>query len=122
MIGSLLAGTEEAPGKIVSHEGRRFKSYRGMGSAEAMKDGVKYRYQQCFIPEGVTGRVPYKGKTSEVLYQLVGGLKSGMNYCGSENISELQKKAKFVRITTAGMQESHSHNIYITQEAPNYRK
>ncbi len=126
MIGSLLAGTEEAPGQVIIYEGRKFKSYRGMGSMEAMEKGSKDRYFQeaeddvkKLVPEGISGRVPYKGMVSEVLYQLVGGLKAGMGYCGAGTIEDL-KKAKFVRITAAGVRESHPHDIHITREAPNY--
>ncbi len=125
MIGSLLAGTEEAPGKVIIYEGRKFKSYRGMGSLEAMEDGSKDRYFQDaeddikkLVPEGIVGRVPYKGLVSEVLYQLVGGLKAGMGYCGANNIDTLSR-SKFVKITTAGSNESHPHAIFIPLEAPN---
>lgn len=128
MIGSLLAGTEEAPGEVILYEGRKFKSYRGMGSLEAMEDGSKDRYFQDaeddikkLVPEGIVGRVPYKGLVAEVLYQLVGGLKAGMGYCGAKNIETLGE-AKFVKITTAGVNESHPHDIYITREAPNYSR
>jgi len=128
MIGSLLAGTEEAPGELIIYEGRRFKSYRGMGSIEAMETGSKDRYFQDveddikkLVPEGISGRVPFKGSVSEVLYQLVGGLRAGMGYCGSKNIEKL-KQAKFVKITVAGVQESHPHDIAITREAPNYSR
>lgn len=128
MVGSLLAGTEEAPGKVIIYEGRKFKSYRGMGSLEAMEDGSKDRYFQDteddikkLVPEGIVGRVPYKGLVSEVLYQLIGGLKAGMGYCGASNIDTLSK-AKFVKITTAGAKESHPHDIFITREAPNYSR
>lgn len=128
MIGSLLAGTEEAPGELIIYEGRRFKSYRGMGSLEAMETGSKDRYFQDveddikkLVPEGISGRVPFKGSVSEVLYQLVGGLRAGMGYCGSKNIEKL-KQAKFVKITAAGVQESHPHDISITREAPNYSR
>lgn len=126
MIGSLLAGTEEAPGEIIIYEGRKFKTYRGMGSVEAMESGSKDRYFQDaeddvkkLVPEGIVGRVPYKGLVSEVLYQLVGGLRAGMGYCGSASIEDLQK-AQFVKITAAGVRESHPHDIAITREAPNY--
>jgi len=128
MIGSLLAGTEEAPGEVIIYEGRKFKSYRGMGSVEAMEDGSKDRYFQDaeddvkkLVPEGIVGRVPYKGLVSEVLYQLSGGLKAGMGYCGAASIDDL-KKAKFVKITASGSKESHPHDIYITREAPNYTR
>ncbi len=128
MIGSLLAGTEEAPGEIIIYEGRRFKSYRGMGSIEAMEDGSKDRYFQDveddikkLVPEGISGRVPFKGSVAEILYQMVGGLKAGMGYCGAKNLEKL-KNAKFVKITPAGMQESHPHDVTITREAPNYSR
>jgi IMP dehydrogenase len=128
MVGSLLAGTEEAPGEIIIYEGRRFKSYRGMGSIEAMEDGSKDRYFQDveddikkLVPEGISGRVPFKGSVAEVLYQLVGGLRAGMGYCGANNLEKL-KNAKFVKITTAGVTESHPHDVSITREAPNYSR
>ncbi len=128
MIGSLLAGTEEAPGEVILYEGRKFKTYRGMGSVEAMEDGSKDRYFQDaeddikkLVPEGIVGRVPYKGMVNEVLYQMVGGLRAGMGYCGSSNIDSLQK-AKFVKITNAGSIESHPHDIQVTREAPNYSR
>lgn len=128
MIGSLLAGTEEAPGDVIIYEGRRFKSYRGMGSIEAMEDGSKDRYFQDveddikkLVPEGISGRVPFKGLVSEVLYQLVGGLRAGMGYCGAKNLEKL-KTAKFVKITAAGVNESHPHDVTITREAPNYSR
>jgi IMP dehydrogenase len=126
MIGSLLAGTEEAPGEVVLYEGRRFKTYRGMGSVEAMEDGSKDRYFQDaeddikkLVPEGIVGRVPFKGRVGEIVYQMVGGLKAGMGYCGAADITALQQ-AKFVKITTAGSRESHPHDISIQKEAPNY--
>ena len=126
MIGSLLAGADEAPGEMILFEGRKFKSYRGMGSVEAMEEGSKDRYFQDaeddikkLVPEGIVGRVPYKGLVDEVLYQLVGGLRAGMGYCGARTISELQA-ARFVKITAAGVRESHPHDISITREAPNY--
>ena len=128
MIGSLLAGTEEAPGEMIIYEGRKFKSYRGMGSLEAMDDGSKDRYFQDaeddikkLVPEGISGRVPFKGSVAEVLYQLVGGLKAGMGYCGAKNLDKL-KSAKFVKITAAGVHESHPHDVTITREAPNYSR
>jgi IMP dehydrogenase len=128
MIGSLLAGTEEAPGELIIYEGRRFKSYRGMGSLEAMEDGSKDRYFQDveddikkLVPEGISGRVPFKGSVAEVLYQLVGGLKAGMGYCGAKNLEKL-KSSKFVKITAAGVHESHPHDVSITREAPNYSR
>ncbi|HHY04325.1 MAG TPA: IMP dehydrogenase [Thermoanaerobacterales bacterium] len=123
MIGSLFAGTEESPGEIEIYKGRSFKVYRGMGSLGAMEQGSKDRYFQedakKFVPEGVEGRVPYKGAISETVYQLVGGLRAGMGYCGAKNIKELQN-AKFIRITPSGLRESHAHDIYITKESPNY--
>lgn len=128
MIGSLLAGTEEAPGEMIIYEGRKFKSYRGMGSLEAMEDGSKDRYFQDaeddikkLVPEGISGRVPFKGLVAEVLYQLVGGLRAGMGYCGAGNLAKL-KKARFVEITPAGFHESHPHDVAITREAPNYSR
>ncbi|MEX0884124.1 MAG: IMP dehydrogenase [Cyclobacteriaceae bacterium] len=127
MIGSILAGTEEAPGEIIIFEGRKFKSYRGMGSLEAMDSGSKDRYFQDaeenikkLVPEGIVGRVAFKGLVSEVLYQLVGGLQAGMGYCGTATIADLQEKGRFVKITAAGARESHPHDISITREAPNY--
>ncbi len=126
MIGSMLAGTDEAPGEIVIYEGRKFKAYRGMGSLEAMEDGSKDRYFQDaeddikkLVPEGIVGRVPFKGKVAEILYQMSGGLKAGMGYCGARDITQLQD-AKFIKITTAGVKESHPHDIMIQKEAPNY--
>ncbi len=128
MIGSLLAGTEEAPGEVILYEGRKFKSYRGMGSIEAMEDGSKDRYFQDaeddikkLVPEGIVGRVPFKGLVQEVLYQITGGLQAGMGYCGAKDIPTMQQ-AKFVKITGAGARESHPHDVYITREAPNYSR
>lgn len=129
MIGNLFAGTDEAPGEIVLYQGRTYKVYRGMGSIEAMKEGrVKDRYLSCeeedplkLVPEGVEGRVPYRGALSMCIYQLVGGLKAGMGYLGCRNVKELREKARFVRITQAGLRESHVHDVIITKEAPNYR-
>lgn len=124
MIGSLFAGCEESPGAMEIYQGRSFKVYRGMGSLGAMKKGSSDRYFQegskKFVPEGVEGRVPYCGMLSEVVYQLIGGLRSGMGYCGSANLQELKEKARFVKITSAGLVESHPHDIFITKEAPNY--
>ncbi|WP_154855178.1 IMP dehydrogenase [Cyclobacterium xiamenense] len=127
MIGSILAGTEEAPGEIIIFEGRKFKSYRGMGSLDAMESGSKDRYFQDaednvkkLVPEGIVGRVAFKGLVSEVLYQLVGGLRAGMGYCGTATIEDLMNKGKFVKITAAGVRESHPHDVSITREAPNY--
>ncbi|MBQ2877898.1 MAG: IMP dehydrogenase [Bacteroidaceae bacterium] len=128
MIGSLVAGTEESPGDTIIFNGRKFKSYRGMGSLEAMENGSKDRYFQAdtqdkkkLVPEGIAARVPYKGTLYEVIYQLVGGLRSGMGYCGAPDIKTLHN-AKFVRITNAGVQESHPHDVSITSEAPNYSR
>ena len=128
MIGSLFAGVEESPGETIIYEGRRFKTYRGMGSLEAMQHGSKDRYFQDaeddikkLVPEGISGRVPYKGTMAEVIYQLVGGLRAGMGYCGAKDIKALQQ-AKFIRISPAGVAESHPHDIFITSEAPNYSR
>jgi IMP dehydrogenase len=125
MIGSLFAGTDESPGETILYQGRTFKSYRGMGSTSAMAISSADRYGQeqnaKLVPEGIEGRVPYKGPLSELVFQLVGGLKSGMGYCGAANIGELQRIAKFVRVTSAGLRESHVHDVIITKEAPNYR-
>jgi len=124
MIGSLMAGCEEAPGEVEIYQGRRFKTYRGMGSVSAMAEGSKDRYFQDdnkkLVPEGVEGRVPYKGTVSETVYQMLGGIRSGMGYCGCRTIPELHKRAQFIRITSASLIESHPHDIYITKEAPNY--
>lgn len=124
MLGSLFAGTEESPGEIVMYQGRSFKTYRGMGSTAAMEAGSKDRYFQNetkkFVPEGVEGRVPYRGYLRDIIYQLVGGLRSGMGYCGTGTIEELQENGKFMRITNAGLKESHPHDISITKEPPNY--
>lgn len=127
MIGGLFAGVDESPGEKVLYEGRSFKVYRGMGSLEAMKSGSKDRYFQDveedinkLVPEGVEGRVPYKGPLSETIYQLIGGLRAAMGYCGARKISDLQTKTSFVRITSAGLRESHPHDVLITKEAPNY--
>jgi IMP dehydrogenase len=127
MLGSIIAGVEEAPGETIIFEGRKFKSYRGMGSVEAMQAGSKDRYFQSdqdekkLVPEGIVGRVDYKGKLDEVIHQMVGGLRSGMGYCGSANILEMTK-SKFIRITSAGVTESHPHDVRITREAPNYSR
>ena len=124
MIGSLLAGCEESPGDTEIYQGRQFKPYRGMGSLAAMNHGSKDRYFQesnkKLVPEGVEGRVPYKGLASDTIYQLMGGLKAGMGYCGCHTVDELQQNAQFMQITAAGLRESHPHDIYITKEAPNY--
>ena len=124
MMGSLMAGCEEAPGAVEIYQGRRFKVYRGMGSVSAMEDGSKDRYFQedtrKVVPEGVEGRVPYKGSVSETVFQMLGGVRSGMGYCGCRTISELHSKARFMKITGASLIESHPHDIYITKEAPNY--
>jgi IMP dehydrogenase len=126
MIGSLFAGTEEAPGEKVLYEGRAYKVYRGMGSLGAMEDGSKDRYFQAeqeaakLVPEGLEGRVPYKGPLSDSVHQLVGGLRAGMGYCGTRTLRELHRHGRFVKVTAAGMRESHPHDIQITKEAPNY--
>jgi IMP dehydrogenase len=124
MLGSLLAGTSESPGETEIFQGRRFKVYRGMGSVAAMEKGSKDRYFQednkKFVPEGIEGRTPYKGPLSETIYQLVGGIRSGMGYCGSKNLEELRENSQFVRMTGAGLKESHPHDVQITKEAPNY--
>lgn len=129
MLGSLLAGTKESPGETIIFEGRKFKSYRGMGSVEAMQEGSKDRYFQDveddvkkLVPEGIVGRVPYKGELNESMQQFVGGLRAGMGYCGAKDIPTLQETGKFVRITTSGIGESHPHNVTITKEAPNYSR
>jgi len=129
MLGSLLAGTKESPGETIIYEGRKFKSYRGMGSVEAMKKGSKDRYFQDveddikkLVPEGIVGRVPYKGNLYESIHQFIGGLRAGMGYCGTSSIEELKENAQFVQITAAGIRESHPHNIQITKEAPNYSR
>ncbi len=128
MAGSLFAGVEESPGETIIYNGRKYKSYRGMGSIEAMQHGSKDRYFQDveedikkLVPEGIAARVPYKGILREVIYQMLGGLRAGMGYCGAGNIEEL-KNARFVRITNAGVVESHPHDITITREAPNYSR
>lgn len=129
MAGSLFAGTDESPGKTIIYEGRKFKVYRGMGSVEAMQEGSKDRYFQDveddikkLVPEGIVGRVPYKGFLSEVVYQFIGGLKAGMGYCGAKDIQSLQENARFVKITASGIKESHPHDVVITHEAPNYSR
>lgn len=128
MAGGLFAGCEESPGETIIFEGRKFKSYRGMGSLEAMQQGSKDRYFQDveddikkLVPEGISGRVPYKGSLAEIIYQLVGGIRAGMGYCGAKNIEQLQN-AKFIRITSSGIRESHPHDVVITREAPNYSR
>lgn len=128
MMGSMFAGVEESPGETIIYEGRKFKTYRGMGSLEAMQKGSKDRYFQDgeddiakLVPEGISGRVPYKGTLTEVMYQIIGGLRAGMGYCGAKTIADLQK-AQFVRITSSGIRESHPHDITITREAPNYSR
>ena len=127
MIGSLLAGTDESPGETILFQGRTFKSYRGMGSLGAMAGGSSGtdRYAldptQKLVPEGIEGRVASKGPLSDLVYQLVGGLKSGMGYCGCANIADMQMHAKFMRVSPAGLRESHVHDVIITKEAPNYR-
>uniref|UniRef100_A0A7U4DJ79 Inosine-5'-monophosphate dehydrogenase n=1 Tax=Geobacillus sp. (strain Y4.1MC1) TaxID=581103 RepID=A0A7U4DJ79_GEOS0 len=124
MLGSLLAGVSESPGETEIYQGRRFKVYRGMGSVAAMEKGSKDRYFQednkKFVPEGIEGRVPYKGPLADTIYQLVGGLRAGMGYCGTRNLEELREKTQFIRMTSAGLRESHPHDVQITKEAPNY--
>jgi IMP dehydrogenase len=127
MIGSLFAGTDEAPGELVLYQGRSYKQYRGMGSLGAMKKGSKDRYGQGgtadekLVPEGIEGRVPHRGSLASILHQLLGGLRSGMGYTGCRTIQELRTKARFIRITSQGLRESHVHDVIITEEAPNYR-
>jgi IMP dehydrogenase len=127
MLGSMLAGTEESPGESFLLEGRRFKLIRGMGSLSAMEEGSADRYFQedterrKLVPEGIEGRVPYKGPVADTLFQLVGGLRSGMGYCGVEDVEGLRTRAEFVRMTSGGLRESHPHDVVITREAPNYR-
>jgi len=127
MIGSLFAGTDEAPGETILYQGRSYKMYRGMGSLGAMRDGSKDRYFQGdvteakkLVPEGIEGRVPYRGPLADSIYQLIGGLRSGMGYVGAKNLHELREKARLVQITTAGLKESHVHDVIVTKEAPNY--
>jgi len=124
MIGSLFAGTEESPGELEIYQGRSFKVYRGMGSIGAMKEGSRDRYfqekDQKLVPEGIEGRVPFKGLVSETIYQMIGGLRAGMGYSGTANIEALRTQTRFMRITAAGLRESHPHNVTITKEAPNY--
>ena len=129
MLGSMFAGTKESPGDTVIYEGRKYKTYRGMGSVEAMTDGSKDRYFQDveddvskLVPEGIVGRVPYKGEVGEVMCQFIGGLRAGMGYCGASSIKALRASARFIQITAAGIQESHPHNVSITREAPNYSR
>jgi IMP dehydrogenase len=128
MIGSLFAGTDEAPGEIILYQGRSYKLYRGMGSVGAMREGSKDRYFQSdvtteakLVPEGIEGRVPYRGSLSQSIYQLIGGLRSGMGYCGCKTLDEMRTKTRFIKITTPGLRESHVHDVIITKEAPNYR-
>jgi IMP dehydrogenase len=128
MIGSLFAGTDESPGEVVLYQGRSYKVYRGMGSLGAMADGSRDRYFQTeiherdkLVPEGIEGRVPYRGGLTNSIFQLVGGLRSGMGYCGAANLSDLRNNTKLVRISGAGLHESHVHDVIITKEAPNYR-
>jgi IMP dehydrogenase len=135
MIGSLFAGTDESPGEVILYQGRSFKEYRGMGSLGAMRRGSRDRYFQDefdldnaaadgaekLVPEGIEGRVPHRGSVAAMIHQLVGGLRAGMGYCGASNIEGLQREAKMIRITPAGMRESHVHDVVITKEAPNYR-
>jgi IMP dehydrogenase len=127
MVGSMLAGTEESPGESFLLEGRRFKVIRGMGSLSAMEEGSADRYFQegevspsKLVPEGIEGRVPYRGPVSDVIFQMIGGLRSGMGYCGVRTIAELRSETEFLRITSAGLRESHPHDVVVTREAPNY--
>jgi IMP dehydrogenase len=127
MIGSMFAGTDESPGDMILYQGRSYKSYRGMGSIGAMKRGSRDRYfqgdiseEKKLVPEGIEGRVPYRGKLRDILYQMIGGLRSGMGYAGSKNLEQLATSSKFIRITAAGLKESHVHDVIITKEAPNY--
>jgi IMP dehydrogenase len=127
MIGGLFAGLQESPGEKILYEGRTYKLYRGMGSLEAMKEGSRDRYfqdveddLQKLVPEGIEGRVPFKGELSSTVYQMVGGLRAAMGYCGAASVAEMQRKAQFVRMSDAGLRESHPHDIHITKEAPNY--
>jgi IMP dehydrogenase len=128
MVGSLLAGTEESPGERILYQGRTYKVYRGMGSIEAMKEGSRDRYfqedvefERKLVPEGIVGRVPYRGPLADTIYQLVGGVRSGMGYLGCRNIQELQSRSQFMQITPAGLREAHVHDVDIMKEAPNYR-
>jgi IMP dehydrogenase len=128
MVGSILAGADESPGETILYQGRTYKVYRGMGSLGAMAEGSRDRYGQAdvddadkFVPEGIEGKVPYKGSASALLHQLLGGLKAGMGYLGAPDIKDLQERAKWVRITPQGLRESHVHDVSITKEAPNYR-
>jgi IMP dehydrogenase len=127
MIGSLFAGTEESPGELILYQGRTYKAYRGMGSVGAMKKGSRDRYFQGLrdeaelVPEGVEGRVPYRGTLSANVYQLVGGLRAGMGYTGCRTVDEFRRKARYIQISPAGLRESHVHDVIITKEAPNYR-
>jgi IMP dehydrogenase len=128
MIGGLFAGTDEAPGEIILYQGRSYKLYRGMGSVAAMREGSRDRYFQSevsteskLVPEGIEGRVPYRGSLSQSIYQLIGGLRSGMGYCGCKTLDEMRTKTRFIKITSSGLKESHVHDVIITKEAPNYR-
>ena len=126
MIGSLFAGTDEAPGELVLYQGRTYKSYRGMGSVEAMKAGSSDRYFQGagankLVPEGIVGRVPYRGSLADNIFQIIGGLRASMGYTGSPDIAAMKRNSRFVRITSAGLKESHVHDVIITKESPNYR-
>ncbi len=125
MMGSLFAGTEESPGETVLYQGRTYKTYRGMGSIDAMKQGSSDRYFQekskKLVPEGIVGRVPYRGAVGESIYQLIGGVRSGMGYTGSASLAELREKSQLVQISPAGLRESHVHDVSITKESPNYR-
>jgi IMP dehydrogenase len=124
MVGNLLAGTDEAPGEVILYQGRAYKDYRGMGSESAMKEGSSDRYSQDpgrrLVPEGVEGRVPYKGQVADTLHQLVGGIRSGMGYIGARTLRDLHERATFLRVTGASLRESHVHDVWITKEPPNY--
>ena len=126
MLGTLLAGTQEAPGDIILFQGRSYKAYRGMGSVGAMEAGSKDRYGQSgvqkdkLVPEGIEGQVPFKGSVADIVHQLTGGLRAGLGYCGCKNLAELRRKARFVRLTNAGLKESHVHDVKVTKETPNY--
>ena len=128
MLGNILAGTDESPGEVILFEGRSFKSFRGMGSLSAMEKGSKDRYflegneTEKLVPEGIEGIIPYKGPLQDTIMQLTGGLRSAMGYCGSKNIHDFQSKGRFIKITRAGVSESHPHDMNITKEAPNYQK
>src|SRR6185369_8515225 len=124
MVGNLLAGTDEAPGEVILYQGRAYKDYRGMGSESAMKEGSSDRYGQDeavrFVPEGIEGRVPFKGAVSDTIHQMLGGIRSGMGYLGAKTVRDLQERAQFIKISGASLRESHVHDVWITKEPPNY--